>query len=95
MSRSQDQRDRSFRQIVVDATARQDNVKPEPEDLARLILDLLHERGLAIHDPTGCIRPSTWQGKQALDELKQPTGRAMTTDEQIAFGILNVSDDLP
>lgn len=102
MSRSQAQRDRGFAAIVFEAlTATVDREtplsvgKPLSDRVAGTILQLLHERGLAIHDPASCIRPTTWQGKQAMGELKQPAGRAPSLEEAVRLGMIEASDDLP
>lgn len=64
----------TFRQVVRAACARHDNVKPEPDDLARLIAEELKAAGYSIHRSGECVHPRT---------RRQDLGREMTPDEEM------------
>ena len=100
MTAAQDKRDKGFAAIVeraiYDLHVEQGYVAPKDgPTIARAIIDKLHADGLAIHDPDGCLRGRTWQQRQAIHELHEPAGRDMTVGEQIAFGFVVPSDDVP
>lgn len=92
---AQDGRDGSFRRIVKEACVEVagDDFLIDSKKLAESILARLHRRELAIHDPANCVR-RPWRDRTPA-ALSEPLGREMTLDEQIATGVLVVSDDLP
>ena len=90
-------RDASFRQCVRDALGViGDDFRTVPEftnKLAKEVLDQVHRRGLAIHDPANCVRvPWQERGKPQPDE---ELGRPMTLAEQVRVGLIVPSDDIP
>ena len=98
-------RDASFRQIIREAIAAVGTdfrTAHEFENkVAKAALDQVHARGLAIHDPENCIR-RPWQdrekpprGDRTGQDAPEAIGREMTLDEQIAVGMVVVSDDVP
>lgn len=98
---AQDGRDGSFRAIVLKAITIEagglDRGAGEvvfAKAVATSILERLHERGLAIHDPANCVR-RPWQDrtKDAAMPPIETVGREMTLDEMAAVGL--VSDDVP
>jgi hypothetical protein len=94
-------RDASFRQIVRNSFNAVDGRRSAASQIAEAILAELHERGLAIHDVENCIR-RPWQDREKGAgavrtgvEAPETIGREMTLDEQIAVGMVAVSDDTP
>jgi hypothetical protein len=102
MTTNQERRDRSFRAVVAYVGEHVgihllpgSMEKIDIDRFARALLDELHARGLAIHDPANCLR-KPWQ-ERGRDSGVQPIetmGRAMTSDEMIMVGLLAVGDAL-
>ena len=100
-------RDASFRKIVLDAIRveaggldRGGGEEALARNVAKSVLERLHERGFAIHDVENCIR-RPWQDREKVtgaDRTRQDDvyayGREMTPEERSALGV-DVYDDVP